>query len=73
MNTTKSPVSSKTLWFNFAVVVLTAVATGIEPISQALQPLLSPGTYILFTTVVGLINTGLRFMTNTGLSLDKRN
>ena len=57
---------SKTVWFNVALVGGAAVG-GLAGLFPALQPYMTPKVFVIWTTLIGVANVGLRSMTRDAI------
>ena len=57
---------SKTIWFNLAIVG-GAVLSGAVGLLPLLEPLMAPAAYAVIFFVVGVVNVGLRAITEKGI------
>lgn len=63
-NTTKAVWQSKTIWFNFAVIVLAAIELQLS----VLRPVMPSNGYVWTAIGLAMANAGLRFLTTQPIS-----
>lgn len=64
MQHTKTPLQSKTIWFNLVISLLAALFAALVQNFEVLKALLSPQNYLLITTFITSVNVWLRFKTS---------
>ena len=57
---------SKTIWLNLA-----AFVSGVTPLLMNFEGLVEPITYALLLTFLGILNVGLRIITEEGIYVSK--